>query len=99
MPARAGSRPFGALARRGLVSVFDAMASLGDQRGPFKAQKLRAISLLADGANGDETLPWPRAGFALRQHFGLGIYGVADEHRRGQLDVGPAEIGDRLLAD
>ena len=39
------------------------------------------------------------AGLALRQHLGLRVERVADEHRRAQPDVGPAEIADRLLAD
>src|SRR5690348_2173226 len=82
-----------------MPSLFDTMASLGDQRSPLKAHEPRAVPFLANRAYGDKALPRPRRGFALRQHLRLGVDRVADEDRRGQLDVIPAEITDRLLAD
>src|SRR3546814_10844741 len=41
-----------------------------------------------------------RTGFGLTlvQNLALGIDRISVEYRRGQLDVGPAEIGDGLLA-
>src|SRR5262245_16357683 len=97
--ARLCGLTFGELALRTLVSVFDAMASLGDQRRPLKTHELRAVSLLADRSHGDKALPRPRRRFSLREHLRFGVDGITDEHRRCQLDVVPAEIADRLLAD
>src|ERR1700709_1643552 len=90
---------FGEFARRCLVSVFDAMASLGDERGPLKTHEQRAVPLLADRAYGDEPLSRTGRRLALRQHLRFGVDGITDEHRRGDLDIVPAEIADGLLAD
>jgi hypothetical protein len=47
--------PFGRLARRALVSVFDPMTSLGDQRGALEAHELcTVVSLLANRTHRDK---------------------------------------------
>ena len=51
------------------------------------------------GAHGDDAGIGARFRLALAQHLALGIERVAGKHRMRELDVGPAEIGDRLLAD
>src|SRR5207248_3253807 len=47
----------------------------------------------------DDALGRARLRLALCENLAFGIDRVADKDRRAQLDVGPAEIGDRLLAD
>src|SRR6185437_11032886 len=75
------------------------MTALRHEDRALETHEYRAVGLTADRANSHDPLRRPPGGFTLRQHLGLGVDRVADEHRGRELDVGPAEIADRLLAD
>src|SRR5689334_3804269 len=80
-------------------SRFKLAAPLHDEHGALELADDVAALVLADGADGDDALVRPRFGRALAEHGRLGVERVAREHRLRQLDVLPAEVGDRLLTD
>ena len=60
----------------------------------LEAHKFAAVLLGTGGAHFDDALVRAALAGPLVQNFGMGIERVADEHRAGQLDVGPAQVGD-----
>src|SRR6266851_2933807 len=93
------ARPFRVRTGRRFLSLADRMASLWDENRPLETHEPRPVRLGAQGPHRHDALPGPGRRFAFRYYLRLRIDRVADENRRGQLDVVPAEIADRLLAD
>src|SRR4051794_41123587 len=98
LPEPRGRSAFRTRLRGSLRSFANRLASLRDENCPFETHELRAVGLGPKGPHRDDALPRPRRRFAFLQDLGFGIDRVADEDRRRQLDVIPAEIADRLLA-
>src|SRR3977135_944882 len=70
-----------------------------NKNGALVSHKNCAVGFFTRGAHGDDALRRARLRFAFRENLAFGIDRVVDKDRRAELDVGPAEIGDRLLAD
>src|SRR5882757_251156 len=79
--------------------VFDCELPLRDQHRALELNELSAVGFFADSSDSHDTHLWTRRRLALAQHLRLGINGVADEYRRGQFDIAPAEVCNRFLAD
>src|SRR5262249_1471200 len=73
--------------------VVNRMAAHRDERGALEGHEYGAIRLLAGGAHRDDAVVRARVGFALADHFRLGVDRVAGENRRGEADLVPAEVG------
>src|SRR5689334_19607688 len=78
--------------------VIDGMAAHRDEAGTLEGHEHGPVRFFSRGANGNDAVVRPRAGLALADDLRLGVDRVAREHRRGEPDLVPAEVGDRLLA-
>src|SRR5688572_31510830 len=72
--------------------------ALHDEHGAVELAHLHAVLVRPHGLHRDDARAGAALRFALLQHLGAGIERVAGVERMGKLDVGPAEVGDRLLA-
>src|SRR5262245_30090866 len=69
------------------------------EHGALERHEHGAVGLEPARAHGDEAFARPALGETLGEHLAVGIDRVADEHRRLQLHLAPAHVGDGLLAD
>src|SRR5687768_544508 len=70
--------------------------ALHDDHAAVELAHLDLILIEAHGLDAHDAGVWAAVRLALVQHLGLGVQGVACEERVRELDVGPAEIRDRL---
>src|SRR5919197_667703 len=78
--------------------VIDGVAAHRNERRALEGHEHRTVGLLAGGAHRDDAVVRTGSGFALADHFGLGVDRVAGENGRRQAHLVPAKVGHGFLA-